>query len=169
LILGSAVRTRAGSGFMSSLVGFIGTHDLRLDDKSRLVIPARFKAVLHENFALDSMQVVVSASLDRCLIVQPSSEYLKMVEKYLHYSELEEAARRILELMTGLASQEKVDGSGRIRLTPELRQYAGIDRDVACVGRLHSFQIWDRALWEKTQSETLRNRETLIRQLKEQA
>jgi MraZ protein len=151
---------------MSALVGFIGIYCLRLDDKSRLTIPARLKTVLQENFPADGMQVVVSAGLDACLTVQPNSEYRKMMEKYLHYNELDEAARRIQGLMTGLASEEKVDGSGRIRLAPELKQYAGIDREVACVGRLDSFQIWDRALWEQTQAETLRNRETLIRQLK---
>jgi MraZ protein len=163
---GQCRRARAGYGFMSSLEGFIGTHSLRLDDKNRLTIPARFKVILQENFPSDGMQVVMSAALDPCLIVQPSSGYRKMMEKYLHYSDLDEAARRLQELMTGLASAEKVDGSGRIRLTPDLRQYAGIDRDVTCVGRLDFFQIWDRAAWEKRQAETLRDREALTRQLR---
>lgn len=151
---------------MASLVGFIGKHDLRIDDKGRLTIPSRFKQVLKEKYPQDEMEVMVSISWDRNLQVQPISEYLKKAERVMSYNALDAASRRLQQMYTGMASQEKVDGSGRIRLAPDLREMTELDREVTCVGNLHSFEIWDRSKWQTTQEDTLRNREKLIEEVR---
>ena len=94
---------------VSSILGFIGKHELRIDDKGRLSIPARFKNVLAQNYAADDMRVVVMVSLDLNLRVLPVSVYEKVTEEYEGHSDLDKAARRLKEMVTTLATVEKVD------------------------------------------------------------
>jgi MraZ protein len=108
----------------------------------------------------------VSVSLDQNLRVHPLSEYAKFLEAQEKYSELDKETRRLQALMTGLATQEKVDGAGRIRLSPELRDIAHLKREVTCLGRTRSFEIWDRESWNETQASSLRDMEYLIEQVR---
>lgn len=142
---------------MSSKGMFIGRHDLRVDDKGRLTIPARFKSVLQDNYPGDEMQVVVTLSLDKNLSILPYSEYVKKTEQFESYDAMDEKVRRFQELLTGLASVEKVDSAGRIRISADLRETACIDREVTCIGRTGYFDVWDRERWHDTQSEALRD------------
>ncbi|MBN1866423.1 hypothetical protein JW916_03930 [Candidatus Sumerlaeota bacterium] len=148
-------------------VGFIGKHDLRIDDKGRVTMPARFKSVLKEQYASDDMQVVVSVSLDLNLRVLPLSQYANLAEEYEKYSDLDEEARRLKEFLTGLATIEKIDAGGRIRLSGDLREIAGLDRDATLIGRNHSFEIWSRNRWNETQSTTLRDLKHLTEQVRQ--
>jgi MraZ protein len=148
-------------------LGFIGKYELKIDDKGRLTIPARFKQVLQEKYPDDEMQVVVSLSLDQNLLIQPVSVYNAMVSKYMALSDLDEATRRMKELFTGFAAEEKVDGSGRIRLDSGLRDIAGARKEVTCVGNMDAFSIWDREKWDQTQAATLKNQALLIKQVDE--
>jgi MraZ protein len=152
---------------ISPTVGFIGKHDLRIDDKGRVTMPARFKSVLKEQYADDDMQVVVSVSLDLNLRVLPLSQYAKMTEEYEQFSDLDEEARRLKEFLTGLATIEKIDAGGRIRLSGDLREIASLDKDVALIGRNNSFEIWDRNRWTTTQSATLRDLKHLTEQVRQ--
>jgi MraZ protein len=151
---------------VSLRIGFIGKHELRVDDKGRLTIPSRFKAVLKEEYSKDEMQVVVSLSLDMNLTVQPISEFVKLAREFEQYSDLDKEARRLKEMLIGMATQEKVDGAGRIRLSADLRELAGIDREVTCVGGNRLFTVWDRERWAEVQSETLENLEYLAEQVR---
>ena len=120
-----------------------------------MTIPSRFKTVLAELYPDDDMQVVVALSLDKNLRVFPLSEYEKVVRQYEKYSDLDKNARRLKELVTGLATIEKVDAGGRIRLSADLRGIARLDREVACIGRTGYFDIWDRESWNRNQEELL--------------
>jgi MraZ protein len=151
---------------VSAAIGFIGKHEVRIDDKGRVTMPARFKNVLAEQYPADAMQVVVAVSLDRNLRVFPLSEYTKMTAEYERYSDLDRDARRLKEFVTGLATVEKVDAGGRIRLSADLRQIAGLLREVACVGGNGYFDIWDRERWNANQAQTLRDLEQLSEQVR---
>lgn len=152
---------------MAPFVGFIGKHDLRIDDKGRVTMPSRFKAILREHFPNDGDQVVVRLWLDQNLTVEPLSEYAKVAERYAAYDDLDEGARRLKEMVTGLATIEKIDAGGRIRLPADLRELAGLDREVTLVGGGRSFTIWDRETWKATESATLRDRRHLTEQVRQ--
>eukprot|EP00825_Cyclidium_porcatum_P021162 TRINITY_DN23697_c0_g1_i2.p2 TRINITY_DN23697_c0_g1~~TRINITY_DN23697_c0_g1_i2.p2 ORF type:complete len:159 (-),score=14.36 TRINITY_DN23697_c0_g1_i2:61-537(-) len=129
---------------MPPSVGFVGTHDLRIDDKGRVTMPARFKAVLREQYPQDQDQVAVRISWDRNLRVEAVSEYAKVAEKYEEGNDRDARARRRKNIINGLAQLEKIDTGGRIRLSPDLRALAKLDREVTLVGDNRAFEIWDR-------------------------
>jgi MraZ protein len=164
--MGSAADRIEGFGSVSSGIGFIGKHELRIDDKGRLSIPSRFKTVLIEQHPDDGMQVVVSPSLDMNLIVQPASEFAKLAVEFEQYNELDEEARRLKEILIGLATQEKVDASGRIRLSADLRKLANLNHDVTVIGENRFFTVWDRERWNATESAALRDLKHLAEQVR---
>jgi MraZ protein len=151
---------------VSSFVGFIGKHDLRIDGKGRVTMPSRFKKTLREQYPDDCDTVVVRLTLDLNLTVEPVPEYARVAEKFENYDGLDEETRRLQEIITGLATVEKIDAGGRIRLSLDLRTIAGLLHEVTLVGRNRSFDIWDRARWQATQDVTLRDLKHLTEQVR---
>lgn len=153
---------------MTASRGFLGTHELKIDDKGRLSIPARFKNYIKERYPQDQMQVVVGLSLDKNLRVYPQSEFDRVQERYDHFDDLDGKARALADLMIGMAAEEKIDGAGRIRLDPQLRKIAKLEREVTLVGTRSSFDVWPRERWEARRDATLENMEGLIEQLRQE-
>jgi MraZ protein len=56
-------------------------------------------------------------------------------------------------LMIGFASELELDGQGRILLTNEQREFAGLGKRVALVGQVQKFEIWDEAVWSENQEQ----------------
>lgn len=157
---------RGKSPIVTATRGFLGTHELKIDDKGRLSIPARFKNYIKEHYPQDQMQVVVGLSLDKNLRVYPRSEFDRVLERYDHFDDLDADARDLANLMIGMAVDEKIDGAGRIRLDPQLRRIAGLDREVTLVGTRSSFDVWPREQWDAKRDATLENMEGLIDRLR---
>lgn len=120
---------------------FIGTFTPRLDDKGRLILPAKFRGRL-------STGLVLTRGLDRCIFVMPVDEFEKFHERVQAAPLENKQARDYVRNFLAYASDELPDKQGRIMLTPALRAYAGIDRDVAVVGVGSRVEIWDATAWE---------------------
>ena len=56
--------------------------------------------------------------------------------------------------LKGRARDVEVDASGRIMLTAELREAAGIDKDVVVVGNTGYFEVWDAKRYEAQDDDT---------------
>jgi MraZ protein len=121
-------------------LGFLGTHTPRLDDKGRLVLPAKFREGLAGGLVLTKGQ-------DRSIVVWPAAEfaaYAKQVDEASRSNPKVQAYQRVL--FSG-ASDEIPDRQGRITVPAALREYAGLERDVVVVGKNSTAEIWDAATW----------------------
>ena len=121
---------------------FLGTFTPRLDDKGRLILPAKFRPRL-------STGLVLTRGLDRCIFLFPVDEF-GLIHERLRRAPLENKnARDYLRNFLGYATDELPDKQGRILLAQPLREYAGIERDVAVVGLGSRVEIWDAAAWQE--------------------
>ena len=121
---------------------FLGTFTPRLDDKGRLILPAKFRGRL-------SSGLVMTRGLDRCIFVFPIDEF-NAIHDRLRRAPLENKnARDYLRNFLGFASDEIPDKQGRVLVGAPLRAYAGIDREVAVVGLGSRVEIWDQAAWQE--------------------
>ncbi|PRY17528.1 division/cell wall cluster transcriptional repressor MraZ [Kineococcus rhizosphaerae] len=120
---------------------FLGTHTPRLDDKGRLILPARFRDQL-----LDGL--VITRGQDRCLYVFPMQEFQQMHEELRRAPLTNKEARDYQRVFLSGASSEVPDKQGRVTVPPLLRQYAGLDRDVAVIGAGSRVEVWDLPTWE---------------------
>ena len=127
---------------------FQGATALSLDVKGRLAIPARHREALVE--ASDG-QLVLTAHPHRCLLLYPEPAWLPIRDKVLATSSLNPQAASIKRLLVGNARDETLDSAGRLLIAPELRQFAGLEKQVWLVGQGSHFEIWSDIGWQKEQ------------------
>lgn len=119
---------------------FLGTHAPRLDDKGRLVLPAKFREGL-------AAGVVLAKGQDRSIVVWPAAEFASYAARLSEASRSDEKVRAYLRVLFSGAFDEQPDKQGRVTLPAALREYAGLDRDVIVVGNGQTVEIWDAAAW----------------------
>src|SRR5512142_448359 len=131
--------SRAGGGRRWPM--FLGTYNPRLDDKGRLILPAKFRDQLEAG-------VVVTRGQERCLYVFPLAEFERLADQLRQAPVTSKQARNYLRVFLSGASDESMDKQGRVTIPPTLRTYAGLDRDVAVIGAGQRVEIWDARAWE---------------------
>lgn len=119
----------------------LGTFTPRLDDKGRLILPAKFRPQL-------SPGLVLTRGQERCLFLLPMDEFRRMYEQIREAPVSDKRARDYLRVFLSGASDEVPDKQGRISVPQVLREYAGLDRDVAVIGAGTRVEIWDLVAWQ---------------------
>ncbi|MDQ6936565.1 MAG: division/cell wall cluster transcriptional repressor MraZ [Actinomycetota bacterium] len=142
---------------------FLGTHTPRLDDKGRLALPARFRPELAGGLVLTKGQ-------ERCLFAFSLDEFQRITEAMRATPTAPSAsgpsasgpsasgpsasgpsaraARDNSRVFFASASQETLDGQGRVTIPAPLRSYAGLTKECAVIGANTRVEIWDAAAWE---------------------
>ncbi|MFD1504123.1 division/cell wall cluster transcriptional repressor MraZ [Georgenia yuyongxinii] len=120
---------------------FLGTYEPRLDDKGRLILPAKFRDQLAPG-------VVLTRGQERCLYAFPISEFESMHETLRQAPIASKQARDYLRVFLSGATDEAPDKQGRITIPANLRTYAGLTRDLAVIGAGARIEIWDAGAWE---------------------
>ncbi|MFL6074730.1 MAG: division/cell wall cluster transcriptional repressor MraZ [Mycobacteriales bacterium] len=137
---------------------FLGTHYPRLDDKGRLILPAKFRDELAEG-------VVVTKGQERCLYVFPAAEFQRITEALSQAPVTAKAVRDYSRVFFASASDEIPDKQGRITIPSPLRQYAGLDKECVVIGANTRMEIWDSAAWDaylSTQEQAFADLETEV-------
>ena len=119
---------------------FLGTHTPRLDEKGRLILPAKFREEL-------SAGLVLTRGQERCIYVFSASEFEKVHEQMRTAPISSRQARDYIRVFLSGASDEVPDKQGRITIPPALRSYAGLDRELAVIGAGSRAEIWDAGAW----------------------
>ncbi len=121
---------------------FQGSSALTLDAKGRMSIPARYRDAL---MADGQGYLTLTRHPDGCLMLYPRSTW---EVKRVQIAALPAAARPLQRLLLGSAQDVEMDGAGRILVSPELREAAGLMREVMLLGLGSNFELWDRPQWE---------------------
>ncbi|KUF06571.1 division/cell wall cluster transcriptional repressor MraZ [Leucobacter sp. G161] len=120
---------------------FLGTFTPRLDDKGRLILPAKFRDELSDG-------LVITRGQERCLYVFSESEFESMHERVRQAPLTSKQARDYLRVFLSGAHPETPDKQHRVTVPQGLRDYAGLDRELAVIGAGSRAEIWDAAAWE---------------------
>jgi MraZ protein len=119
---------------------FLGTHSLRLDEKGRLFLPAKYREDLAEG-------LVITKGQERCLYVFTSAEFKRITEDMRAAPVTAKAVRDYSRVFFASASDEVPDRQGRVTIPQALRDYAGLQRDCVVIGANTRLEIWDGAAW----------------------
>lgn len=122
---------------------FMGEYNHAIDTKGRLIIPAKFRESLGDEF-------VVTKGLDGCLFVYPITEWKAFEEKLRTLPLTNKDARKFSRFFLAGAATCDVDKQGRILVPAVLREFAQLEKDVVLVGVLSRIEIWSKAKWEDT-------------------
>lgn len=127
---------------------FMGEFQHSIDDKGRIIIPAKFRDSLGSSF-------VVTRGLDQCLFVYPMDEWSIMENKLKALPLMKSDARAFTRFFFSGATECEWDKQGRVNLPVNLRQYAKLEKECVVIGVSNRVEIWNREVWEQyfTQSE----------------
>ncbi len=112
-------------------------------------MPTRHRDVLT---ALASGQITITRHPHGCLMVFPRPEWEKFRDRI---AQLPMTAQWWKRIFLGNAMDVDMDGTGRILVSPELRQAAGLSRDVMLLGMGQHFELWDKASYEAKEAEAM--------------
>ena len=121
---------------------FIGEHHHNIDDKSRLIIPSKFRKELGETF-------ILTRGLDGCLFVYPENEWASIVEKLKKLPFTKKDARSFMRFFLSGATVCEFDKQGRINITSPLVSYADLAKECVIIGVNDRLEIWSKGNWEK--------------------
>ncbi|MDO5142640.1 MAG: division/cell wall cluster transcriptional repressor MraZ [Eubacteriales bacterium] len=116
-----------------------GEYKHSIDAKGRLAMPAKLREELGERFT-------VTKGLDGCLAVYPEQEWDALEERIRRLGNGEKA-RRVKRYYFANAFDAQLDAQGRILIPANLREFAGLHKDVAVIGQLDHAEIWDSEKW----------------------
>lgn len=119
---------------------FLGTYAPKLDDKGRIILPAKFWVELEAG-------IVITRGQERCLYVFSTRDFEELHDKIRQAPVTSKQARDYLRLFLSGANSEVPDKQHRVTIPAGLRSYAGLDRDLTVIGAGNRAEIWDTAAW----------------------
>ena len=122
---------------------FMGEYNHTIDPKGRLIIPAKFREALGDEF-------VVTKGLDGCLFVYANTEWNNFEEKLRTLPLTNKNARQFTRFFLAGAAACEVDKQGRILIPQGVREFAKREKDVVLVGVASRIEIWSKEVWEES-------------------
>ncbi|HYD80867.1 MAG TPA: division/cell wall cluster transcriptional repressor MraZ [Paucimonas sp.] len=130
---------------------FQGASALNLDAKGRMSVPAKHRDALM--IQCDG-RVTLTKHPHGCLLFFPRPVWENHREQIAAWPMSARAWQRIF---LGNASDVEMDSAGRILIAPELRNAAGLSRDVMLLGMGSHFEIWDAAKLAENEAQAIAN------------
>jgi len=137
---------------------FLGEFDHAIDDKSRLAIPARFRAQLEEG-------LVMTRGVERCLVIYDLDAWRGVSDRIRNLNAWQEDARRMQRHFFSGAVTAQPDKLGRVVIPQFLRTYAQLEDDVTVVGVADRVEVWSRTEWQRQRADAERDSAELAEHL----
>lgn len=120
---------------------FMGEHSHTIDAKGRLIIPAKFREELGDQF-------VITQGMDHCLTIYPMAEWEKFLGQLNQLPLANKETRIFRRFFTAKATMCELDKQGRILVPTGLRDYAGLEKDVVFTGNISNIEVWSKDRWD---------------------
>jgi MraZ protein len=131
---------------------FLGQFQHNLDEKGRLMIPARYRELL-------AAGAFITQGFDKCLMVMTDVYFGQVYERINSMNLADPTARLLRRLILSNAYPIEVDKVGRILLPGNLRQVIALDGEAIVAGQGDYFEVWNPADWSQ-QMDQLQDIET---------
>lgn len=124
----------------------IGEFEHSLDAKGRLIMPAKLRESIGENF-------VVTKGLDGCLFAFSITEWTNFEEKLKSLPLSNRNSREFTRFFLSGATECEIDKQGRFLIPNNLREAAGLIKEVVIIGVGTRIEIWDKEKWNHYNSD----------------
>lgn len=143
---------------------FYGEYEHALDNKGRVIIPAKFREIFKEHYV---EKFFITRGLDQCLFVFTEETWKSQEKKFRDMPFTKGEARRFNRLYFSGAGEVICDKQGRILIPDYLKSYGGIQSDVMIIGVSDRIEIWAKEKWKEFYEGNKDNFEELAEKLME--
>jgi MraZ protein len=119
---------------------FMGEYQHSIDEKGRMIVPAKFRDELGANF-------VITRGLDQCLFIYPQSEWTVLEQKLKALPLMKSDARAFTRFFFSGASECELDKQGRVNIPNTLVEHAKLAKDCVVLGVSNRVEIWSKEIW----------------------
>ena len=125
---------------------FFGEYYHSVDGRGRIIMPAKYRDQLNQTFYIT---IDLWGQKDEsCLCVYPEDAFRRLSEKLSKLTTSDPEARKLRRKFFTHVQDTQTDRQGRVMIVPELREYAGLDKDIVLAGQDDHIEIWDKTKWE---------------------
>ena len=127
---------------------FLGQYQHSLDEKGRVILPAKFRGQLEGG-------AYMARGLDGCVCVYPTDEWERVSNNMRELATRGTQERQAARSFFAGAAEVTPDRQGRVPVPVHLRDFAGLslERDVVVAGVLSRIEIWDAQKWAAREQE----------------
>ena len=122
------------------MIGFLGEYEATLDAKGRFLLPAGLKKQMPGE---DGNAFVINRGFEKCLTMYPLSSWEPIFTNISKLNDFDPKVREFRRYFFNGATELELDTAGRLLIPPNLRDHAGIGKDIVLVGSLQKIEIWD--------------------------
>lgn len=121
---------------------FMGEYHHNLDNKGRLIIPAKFRNQIGK-------LIVFTRGMEGCIFGYPISEWQKIEAKLAQLPLTKKNARNFMRIFYSGAMEAEFDKQGRVNFSTTLKEYAGLEQECIIIGVSNRIEIWSAERWQK--------------------
>ena len=123
------------------MTGFLGEYEVTLDTKGRFLLPASLKKQLPEG---ENTHFVINRGFEKCLSLYPKQNWEPVYTKLSSLNTFEPEVRSFVRYFLNGATEVEIDSAGRLLLPPNLKEYAGLGKDIVLTSGLDKIEIWSK-------------------------
>jgi MraZ protein len=127
------------------MLNLLGEYEATIDSKGRFLVPGSLKKQLPEG----ESRLVISRGFEKCLTLYPLSSWEPLVARIRQLNDFDPKVREFKRLFLGGATEVELDGAGRLLLPPQLKEFAGLSKDITLAADLDKINIWDSSKYKQ--------------------
>ena len=128
------------------MIGFLGEYEATVDSKSRFLLPAGFKKQLPEE---ENTQFVINRGFEKCLSLYPLKSWEPIFTKISQLNDFDPKVREFRRYFLNGATPLELDSAGRLLIPQNLKEYAGLGKDIVLAAANDKIEIWDKTRYQQ--------------------
>jgi MraZ protein len=122
------------------MIGFLGEFEATLDAKGRFLLPAGFKKQLPDE---EGDRFVINRGFEKCLTLYPVKNWEPLFADISKLNDFDPKVRDFRRYFLNGATFVEPDSAGRLLVPPNLKEHAGLQKDIVLVAAVNKIEIWD--------------------------
>jgi len=128
------------------MIGFLGEYEATLDAKGRFLLPAGFKKQLQEEAG---NQFVINRGFEKCLTLYPMKSWEPIFSELSKLNDFDPKVREFRRYFLNGATVLELDSAGRLLVPPNLKEHAGLEKDIVLASAMNKIEIWDKSKYQQ--------------------
>jgi MraZ protein len=128
------------------MAGFLGEYEATVDAKGRFLLPAGFKRQLPED---EITTFVINRGFEKCLSLYPKKSWDPLYNQISTLNDFDPKVREFRRYFLNGATEVEQDSAGRILIPQNLKDYAGLGKDIVLAAAVDKIEIWDKEKYQQ--------------------
>jgi len=124
------------------VAGFFGTYEHTIDEKGRVILPAKLRRGFEK-------QAFLTQFVDGCLALWTPEAFDAQMESMQQRAATSRAERNLARVWASKSHEVELSANGRVAIPAHLREFAALDGDVLITGFFDHVELWNPRRWQE--------------------